>query len=296
MKQQPDASSTPVSRRYAVGLAGALTLAGSSLALAGCSNSDSPASDASDAPDTATSDVQSSAGEGATLVMALSVDPDGLDPQRTAAAATFEITNNVYDPLIRVDADNNLVPGLAQSWEVSDDGLSATFHLREGVAFSNGNPCDAAAVVASFLRLQAEDSPRVSEYANYSFSYDEDDPTTVTVESGTLNVAMLTDFAYAWAAVVDVSVADTLANKPVGTGPYTVDELDAPAGAHPQGQPLVLGGAPDGGDRRAAHPARRHLAGGARCAPATSTSCRSTSTRSSTSSRTTPPSRCCSSR
>lgn len=223
MKQQPDASSTPVSRRYAVGLAGALTLAGSSLALAGCSNSDSPASDASDASDTATSDVQSSAGEGATLVMALSVDPDGLDPQRTAAAATFEITNNVYDPLIRVDADNNLVPGLAQSWEVSDDGLSATFHLREGVAFSNGNPCDAAAVVASFLRLQAEDSPRVSEYANYSFSYDEDDPTTVTVESGTLNVAMLTDFAYAWAAVVDVSVADTLANKPVGTGPYTVE-------------------------------------------------------------------------
>lgn len=224
MKLQLDASKPSVTRRRALGVAGGLALAGAGfMALAGCSNggpADGGAS-SSGAGEPADGGAASSDGAGSRLVMALSVDPDGLDPQRTAAAATFEITNNVYDPLVRVDVDNNLVPGLAESWEVADDDLSIAFHLRSGVAFSNGNPCDAAAVVASFERLQAEDSPRVSEYAGYSFEATDD--ATVTVTSSELNVAMLTDFAYAWAAVVDVSAADTLANQPVGTGPYTVE-------------------------------------------------------------------------
>ncbi len=217
MKLQLDASETPVSRRRALGLAGGCALA-ASLALAGCSGGGSDAAGTADDSGEGVADASSE--QGGTLVMALSVDPDGLDPQRTAAAATFEIANNIYDPLVRVDLDNNLVPGLAESWEVADDGLSITFYLRQGATFSNGNPCDAAAVVASFERLQAEDSPRVSEYAGYAFEAVDDE--TVLVTSAELNVAMLTDFAYAWSAVVDVSVADTLANQPVGTGPYTL--------------------------------------------------------------------------
>lgn len=190
--------------------------------LGGCSNGgEAPSGDASGTSGTEGGASQAGSGEDGVLVMALSVDPDGLDPQRTAAAATFEITNNIYDPLVRVDLDSNLVPGLAQSWEVADDGMSVTFHLREGVEFSNGNVCDAAAVVASFERLQAEDSPRVSEYAGYSFEAVDD--ATVKVTSAELNVAMVTDFAYAWAAVVDVSAADGLSNRPVGTGPYTLE-------------------------------------------------------------------------
>ena len=156
-----------------------------------------------------------------TLRMAIAVDPDGLDPQRTAAAATFQITNNVYDPLLKVSTSGELLPGLAEEWEVSKDGLTLTFTLRDGVVFSNGNPCDADAVKASFERLQAQDSPRNSEYAGYTF--EAPDATTLVVTSESLNVAALTDFAYAWSAVVDVTAADDLRSHPVGTGPYTVE-------------------------------------------------------------------------
>lgn len=61
------------------------------------------------------------------LNMALSVDPDGLDPQRTTAASTFQITNNIYDTLLRVNTDGTLKEGLAESWETSEDGLTLTF-------------------------------------------------------------------------------------------------------------------------------------------------------------------------
>lgn len=156
-----------------------------------------------------------------TLVMAVENDPDGLDPQRTAAAATFETTNNIYDPLLRVDQKGNIQPCLATAWETSEDGLTVTFTLRDGVVFSNGNPCDAHAVQASFERLAAQDSPRSSEYAGYT--YEATDDLTFKVTSKELNVSMLNDFAYAWSAVVDASSGDALRSEPVGTGPYALE-------------------------------------------------------------------------
>ena len=199
-----------VTRRQALGTLGVLALAGV-CASGAC------------APLAALADVPAGSTDASdTLRMAISVDPDGLDPQRTAAAATFEITNNIYDPLLRVTTDGELVEGLATSWDVSDDGLTLTFKLRENVKFSNGDACDASAVVASFQRLQAQDSPRNSEYAGYSFSAP--DETTVVATCEELNVVALTDFAYAWSAVVDAKVADDLASHPVGTGPYVLDE------------------------------------------------------------------------
>lgn len=203
-----------VSRRSLI----ALALGASAVAvLGGCGATDAPTtSESSSLEDSARVSTRADR-----LRMAIPVDPDGLDPQRTAAAATFEITNNIYDPLVRVTEENEIVPGLAESWDLSDDRMTLTFHLRDGVTFSNGNPCDAEAVLASFERLKAEDSPRASEYTNYTFTAP--DATTVVVTCDTLNVAALSDFAYGWAAIVDVSAADTLANQPVGTGPYVVE-------------------------------------------------------------------------
>ena len=181
--------------------------------------------------------------EGAdTLRMAISVDPDGLDPQRTAAAATFQVTNNIYDPLLKVTVDGELVAGLAESWDVSDDGRTITFHLRQGLTFSNGKTCDAAAVKASFERLVTDDSPRVSEYKGYAF--DAPDDATFVVTSEELNVAALTDFAYAWSAVVDASVGDDLRSKPVGTGAYTLGQWTPQQSLTLAANPAYWGGAP----------------------------------------------------
>ena len=182
--------------------------------LAACSSS-TPSESETAAP--------SAAAEKNELVMALAVDPDGLDPQRTTAASTFQITNNIYEPLLTVTDQGELTGALADSWEVSEDGLTLTFTLRENAQFSNGNPCDAEVVIASFQRLKAEDSPRAADYANI-VSMEAADERTVVFTTETLDVAALSSFAYPWAAIVDVTVADTLTNQPVGTGPYTLNQ------------------------------------------------------------------------
>ena len=115
-------------------LAAALTFA-ATLSLASCGTSNSEDSvGQTPAPPSQTAESQSAGRE---LSMALSVDPDGLDPQRTTAASTFQITNNLYDTLLRVNTDGSLREGLAQKWEVSEDGLTLTFHLRPDVRFHN---------------------------------------------------------------------------------------------------------------------------------------------------------------
>jgi len=155
------------------------------------------------------------------LNMALSVDPDGLDPHRTAAASTFQITNNIYDTLVKVKPDGSLIGGLAEKWDVSADGMSITFHLRDNVKFHNGVVCDADAVVKSFERLKGEGSPRAADYANFTVT--SKDSGTVLITLGKLDVAAISSFAYPWSAVVEVGAADTLKNKPVGTGPFTLE-------------------------------------------------------------------------
>ena len=192
------------------------------MGLAACSSESAGTQAGTDAAG-ANTEGTASASEKNELVMALGVDPDGLDPQRTTAASTFQITNNIYEPLLTVTADGELTNALADSWTVSEDGLTITFTLRADAQFSNGNPCDADAVIASFERLKAEDSPRAGDYANI-VSMEAVDAQTVVFTMGTLDVAALSSFAYPWAAIVDVTVADTLTNQPVGTGPYVLEQ------------------------------------------------------------------------
>ncbi len=204
-----------LTRRGVLGLMG-IGAAVCGLALTGCGSNDQSASeDGSGTASTADSAPKK-------LTMAISVDPDGLDPQRTAAAATFEITNNLYDPLVRPGDGGEIEPCLAESWDISEDGLSVTFHLREGVVFSNGNPCDADAVVASLERLASDESPRCSEYQGLAF--EAPDASTVVVTSEALDVALPTKFASAWSGIVDVSEPDLLATESAGTGPFVVDQ------------------------------------------------------------------------
>ncbi len=90
---------------------------------------------------------------GGTLVAAWAQEPVGLDPHITSAMSSYQVLENVLDGLITLDAEQNLVPSLATDWEVSDDGRTVTFTLREGVQFSNGKELTADHVVTVFERL-----------------------------------------------------------------------------------------------------------------------------------------------
>lgn len=149
--------------------------------------------------------------------MAVTTDPDGLDPHATASASTFQVTSNIYETLVTVDEQGVIIPALAESWTVSEDGLVLTFTLREGATFSNGLACDAQAVKASFERLLSQ-GVRSQDYSGIS-GIDVIDERTISFTFSELNVSALTLFAYPWAAVVDASAQD-LRTNPVGTGPY----------------------------------------------------------------------------
>jgi len=82
-----------------------------------------------------------------------------LDPAEMYEISAFEIVTNAYDKLVAYDTEDTsrVVPQLAESWEVSEDGTTFTFKLREGVTFHSGNPFTAEDVVYSFSRLAALD-------------------------------------------------------------------------------------------------------------------------------------------
>ncbi|MEA2598880.1 MAG: peptide/nickel transport system substrate-binding protein, partial [Thermomicrobiales bacterium] len=88
---------------------------------------------------------------GGTLTYGLSGDVDGtLDPGVTHFDTTIRVTLNICEPLVWMPTATEFVPGLAESWEVSADGLAYTFKLKQGVKFHDGTPFNAEAVQFSF--------------------------------------------------------------------------------------------------------------------------------------------------
>jgi peptide/nickel transport system substrate-binding protein len=91
-----------------------------------------------------------------TLVMAFNIDEIiSLDPAEIFEFASAEYAANAYDRLINYNVDNvsEIYPGIAQSWDISDDGLTYTFKIRKGVSFASGNPLTADDVVFSLRRV-----------------------------------------------------------------------------------------------------------------------------------------------
>ncbi len=93
-------------------------------------------------------------------------EPNTMDPQCTSGY--YNVPLNVFDRLVEVKVENGeteLVPSLAESWEISDDGLTYTFHLREGVKFSNGNPLTSGDVRFTLERLLTHPKARNQDIA-----------------------------------------------------------------------------------------------------------------------------------
>jgi len=87
---------------------------------------------------------------GGNLVVALPNEPPGLDPTSgTSAVIDRVVYANIYEGLVKVDSQGRFVPGLATRWEISEDGLVYTFHLRSGVVFHTARKMAAAAPLAA---------------------------------------------------------------------------------------------------------------------------------------------------
>jgi ABC-type transport system substrate-binding protein len=87
------------------------------------------------------------------LVFAQGTDAETLDPHSITSSPNAIHIMAIYDTLVGYDENLNIVPRLAKAWEVSEDGMTITFHLREGVTFHDGTPFNADAVVFNINRL-----------------------------------------------------------------------------------------------------------------------------------------------
>lgn len=86
------------------------------------------------------------------LLVAREFDADGLDPYRQGATRSMQVMNLIYDTLLTLDADGSIKPGLASSWQVSDDGTRIELTIRDGIKCHDGTALDAVAVKASVDR------------------------------------------------------------------------------------------------------------------------------------------------
>ncbi len=98
------------------------------------------------------------------LHLSIGAEPEGLDPHLITSVAASDVLRVLMEGLVSLDArDLSPVPGAAESWEVSEDGLVYTFHLREDGRWSNGDPVTAEDFLFSYRRML---SPRLgSQYA-----------------------------------------------------------------------------------------------------------------------------------
>src|SRR5918997_1628765 len=158
-----------------------------------------------------------------TLFVALEAEPPELDPNLSSAYVDRQGMASLYDKLVDIDEQGEIVPMLAESYEVSDDELVYTFQLREGVKFHDGTPFNAEAVKFNLERYQEKDSVRSTEVEPIE-SVEVVDEYTVRVtlsEPFAPFLAVLTDRAGIIASPRAIEENNgRISEDPVGTGPF----------------------------------------------------------------------------
>jgi peptide/nickel transport system substrate-binding protein len=162
---------------------------------------------------------------GGTLKVGLQADPTALDPQKQSLTAIWHVIEHIYNGLTRVKPDLSVEPALAEGWEISEDGTSYMFVLREGVTFHDGTPLKASDVKFTFERLldPATASTSASELASVK-SIEVNDDRTVVMTLHAPNAALLA--ALGGGACVIFSEEFVKANNndvsqvAMGTGPF----------------------------------------------------------------------------
>lgn len=181
------------------------------------------------------------------FAVALSDDVDGLLPWTATHFSSVRVLENVYGTLTELDEELNVVPGLAESWETSEDGLTVTFDLREDVTFHDGTEFDAEDVVASYNAIQDEETAAVS--ATYLAAVDEVEATdshTVTITLATPDAALPSKLALNSTAILpDDADLDAIESEPNGTGPFSWGSRTANESLTLDANPDYWGGEPE---------------------------------------------------
>jgi peptide/nickel transport system substrate-binding protein len=160
-----------------------------------------------------------------TVVLAMTLEPPGLDPTSGAASAIGEVVlYNVLETLTKINSDSSISPLLAESWSVTPDNKTWAFKLRPGVRFHNGEALTAQTVKFAFERAAAADSLNKDKavYANI-VNISTTDALTVVITLKNTNPDFLFQIGQATGVIVEPRSVATNTTNPVGTGPYRLE-------------------------------------------------------------------------
>lgn len=199
------------------------------LALTGCAG-----------PDTASGAAPADPTQGGTLRFALGAAPQGVDPQQVGTNVSIYVARQLADSLTDQDPETGEIgPWLAESWDVSDDLTKFTFHLRDGVTFSDGSPLTADDVRASFDAIAGDLGATAPLAASYLAGYEKtevpDDGTATVVfdapnaqflqATSTVSLAILSE------ETAEADPAERLQGDVVGSGAFVLDSYTQDQGA-----------------------------------------------------------------
>ncbi|MEX2543072.1 MAG: ABC transporter substrate-binding protein [Trueperaceae bacterium] len=158
---------------------------------------------------------------GGEAVVAITAEPPGWDPSASTSQEIARVMyHNVFEGLARVDRNGAIVPALAESWEVSDDGLTLTFELRRNVKFHDGSDFGGDDVVAKFERAMDPDSGHTHPEYYEAIEEVTSEGSTVTFSLSRPSSALLYNLARPDSVIYPAGTAESQRSAPVGTGPF----------------------------------------------------------------------------
>ena len=156
------------------------------------------------------------------LVWARYGDIDSLDPHRATSTLSMQVWDQIYDTLLAFDGTGKAVPNLARSWEVSDDGLTYTLALQEGIKCHDGSDFDANDVKFTIDRAFGDNPSLTRTSWGPIESVTVVDPATVEVTMGSKFGAFLPFLADSFSSMVcdTIDPATFGSETAIGTGPF----------------------------------------------------------------------------
>lgn len=165
---------------------------------------------------------------GGTAVIAIDADPETLNPGLTTSNVTGDVQAKVFEGLVWLDQNYTPQPDLASAWQVSPDGKTYTFTLRQGVTWHDGQPFSSADVKYTFEQVLAKYHPRTSTtFKQLGVTVDAPDPLTAVVNLQQPFAPFLVQMSVFEAPILPKHIYDgsdpttnPINQAPVGTGPF----------------------------------------------------------------------------
>lgn len=218
--------------------------------LAGCSGGGQDTPDQSSAPSQAaepedTPEAGAPEGGSDTLIVGLQGDPASFNPTGAPDDWGFYVAENLFSRLVKLNWNGEYLPDLASTWDIAEDGLSYTFHLKENVKWHDGEPFSSADVKWTFDTV-VEQGGYLSSYLGNVTSIDAPDDNTVVFQLSAPDPALLSNLSFLGAFILpkhlyegqDWLTCDAAVKTPVGTGPFMFE-------SYQQGVAITLAANPD---------------------------------------------------